>query len=337
MTPPAGEPVLQVRDLEVTFPTEDGLVYAVRGVSFEVHEGEVLGIVGESGSGKSVSAMAAMGLLPKSAQIGGSITFRGEELLGQSERDLERLRGSSLSMIFQDPMTSLNPVMTVGDQIAETVRIHQGVNDKAGRRRAAELLSLVGIPNAEQRVDSYPHEFSGGMRQRAMIAIAIANDPDVLIADEPTTALDVTIQAQVLDVLETVQEATGSAIILITHDLGVVARSADRVFVMYAGRPAEIGAIEDVFERPTHPYTEGLLRSIPRLDDAEGKQLVPIEGSPPSMLSPPPGCAFHPRCPRAQDVCVVETPLLRPVEGHEHRRSRCHFAEDVIADPVIPT
>ncbi len=336
MTAPGrGDPVLKVEDLEVTFPTEDGLVYAVRGVSFEVHEGEVLGIVGESGSGKSVSAMAAMGLLPKSAQIGGSITFRGEELLGRKERELENLRGASLSMIFQDPMTSLNPVMTVGDQIVETIRVHQEMNEKAATGRAAELLSLVGIPNAEQRLDSYPHEFSGGMRQRAMIAIAIANDPAVLIADEPTTALDVTIQAQVLDVLQTVQEATGSAIVLITHDLGVVARSADRIFVMYAGRPAEIGDIDDVFDRPAHPYTEGLLRSIPRLDDTEGKQLVPIEGSPPSMLAPPSGCAFHPRCPRAEDICRVDTPLLRPVEGHEHRRSRCHFAETVMADPVV--
>lgn len=323
--PRAEVPVLSVRDLEVTFPTPDGYVQAVRGVGWDVYEGEVLAIAGESGSGKSVSVMAAMGLLPATAQVSGSIAYRGRDVLAMSDKDLERLRGSSISMVFQDPMTSLNPVMAVGAQIAEGVRIHQRVNSRSARSKAVELLDLVGIPNAGQRVDSYPHELSGGMRQRAMIAMAIANDPDLLIADEPTTALDVTIQAQVIDVLERAREATGSALVIITHDLGVVARIAHRILVMYAGRAAETGMADGVFERPGHPYTAGLLGSIPRLDAPKGTRLTPIDGAPPSMLAPPPGCAFAPRCPRATPLCSQEVPELRPIGNQQ---SACHHAED---------
>jgi oligopeptide/dipeptide ABC transporter ATP-binding protein len=319
--------VLEVCDLHVSFNTPDGVVQAVRGVDFSVEEGEVLGIVGESGSGKSVSVLAAMGLLPRNARVTGSIRYRGQELLGLTEAELQTLRGGKLAMIFQDPMTSLNPVLTVGFQIAEAVETHRpGTRREASMAKAAELLDLVGIPNARQRVRQYPHEYSGGMRQRAMIAMAIANDPDVLIADEPTTALDVTIQAQILAVLKTVQEATRSAIVLITHDLGMVAGMADRVSVMYAGRVAETGGIFDVFGQPRHPYTLGLLGSLPRLDAAGDEQLVPITGTPPSLVHPPPACAFHPRCRFAQPICSQETPLLRPIEG-TGQRSACHFAE----------
>ena len=318
-------PVLSVRDLEVVFPTPDGDVQAVRGVSWDVYEDEVLAIAGESGSGKSVSVMAAMGLLPATAQVSGSISYRGRDVLAMTEKELEQLRGSAISMVFQDPMTSLNPVMTVGAQIAEGVRIHQRTKTAIARSKAVELLDLVGIPNAPQRVDSYPHELSGGMRQRAMIAMAIANDPDLLIADEPTTALDVTIQAQVLDVLERAREAAGSALVVITHDLGVVARTAHRLLVMYAGRTAETGMADDVFERPGHPYTAGLLEAIPRLDSPKGTRLTPIDGTPPSMLAPPPGCAFAPRCPRATDICSQETPALRPIGS---QFAACHHAED---------
>ncbi|MGH8974024.1 MAG: ABC transporter ATP-binding protein [Acidimicrobiia bacterium] len=321
--------VLEVSDLNVSFNTPDGVVQAVRGVSFSVEEGEVLGIVGESGSGKSVSVLAAMGLLPRSARITGSIRYRGQELLGLTEAELRGLRGGKLAMIFQDPMTSLNPVLTVGFQIAEAVETHRpGTKRDAALAKAAELLDLVGIPNARERARQYPHEYSGGMRQRAMIAMAIANDPDVLIADEPTTALDVTVQAQILEVLETVQDATHSAIVLITHDLGMVAGMADRVSVMYAGRVAETGSVFDVFGQPRHPYTLGLLGSLPRLDESGDEHLVPITGSPPSLVHPPPACPFHPRCRFAQPICSQETPLLRPIEG-TGQRSACHFAEDL--------
>ena len=327
--PQAQTPVLSVRNLEVAFPTPDGVVQAVRGVSWDIFEGEVLAIAGESGSGKSVSVMAAMGLLPRSAQVKGSIAYRGRDVLAMQEQELEKLRGSAISMVFQDPMTSLNPVMSVGAQIAEGVRIHRRASSRSARSKAVELLDLVGIANAGQRVDSYPHELSGGMRQRAVIAMAIANDPDLLIADEPTTALDVTIQAQVIDVLERAREATGSALVIITHDLGVVARIAHRILVMYAGRAGETGMAEDVFERPSHPYTAGLLGSIPRLDDPKGTRLSPIDGTPPSMLAPPPGCAFAPRCPLATPLCSQEIPELRPI-GNQH--SACHHAEDQIGE-----
>ncbi|MGH9041675.1 MAG: ABC transporter ATP-binding protein [Acidimicrobiia bacterium] len=319
--------VLEVKDLHVSFKTPDGIVQAVRGVDFTVGEGEVLGVVGESGSGKSVSVLATMGLLPRSAKVTGSIRYRGQELVGLSEAELRTLRGGKLAMIFQDPMTSLNPVLTVGFQIAEAVETHRpGTRRDTALAKAAELLALVGIPNAKARAGQYPHEYSGGMRQRAMIAMAIANDPDVLIADEPTTALDVTVQAQILEVLETAQEATQSAIILITHDLGMVAGMADRISVMYAGRVAETGSVFDVFAQPRHPYTLGLLGSLPRLDDAGSEQLVPIVGSPPSLVHPPPACAFNPRCRFAQPVCGEDTPPLRPIEG-TGQRSACHFAE----------
>ena len=322
-------PVLEVKDLHVTFASPDGAVQAVRGLDLMVSEGESLGIVGESGSGKSVSMLAVMGLLPRNATVTGSVRFRGEELLGRPDPELRRLRGGKLAMIFQDPMTSLNPVLSVGFQIAEAIEAHHpGTDRKAAMARAAELLDLVGIPNAAARARQYPHEFSGGMRQRAMIAMAIANDPDVLVADEPTTALDVTIQAQILGVLERAQEATGAAILLITHDLGVVAGVADRVVVMYAGRAVETGGIYNVFGHPRHPYTLGLLASLPRLDDRGRERLVPIPGSPPSMVHPPPACAFHPRCPFAREMCREETPLLRPIEGTA-QCSACHFAEEL--------
>ena len=316
-TEPGGDvPVLSVRNLEVTFPTPDGDVQAVRGVSWDVFENEVLAIGGESGSGKSVSVMAALGLLPPNAQVSGSVSYRGRDVLAMTQKELEQLRGSAISMVFQDPMTSLNPVMTVGAQISEGVRIHQRSKPAAARSKAVELLDLVGIPNASQRVDSYPHELSGGMRQRAMIAMAIANDPDLLIADEPTTALDVTIQAQVLEVLERARQATGSALVIITHDLGIVARTAHRLAVMYAGRLAETGPVDPVFSRPTHPYTAGLLASIPRLDSAANRRLTPIDGTTPSMLAPPPGCAFALRCDWSTDACTDEVPDLKAVGEH---------------------
>ena len=325
--PGSGMPVLSVRNLEVAFPTPDGDVQAVRGVSWDVFENEVLAIGGESGSGKSVSMMAALGLLPPNAQVSGSVAYRGRDVLSMTDRELEQLRGSAVSMVFQDPMTSLNPVMTVGAQIAEGIRVHQRTKAAIARSKAVELLDLVGIPNAPQRLDSYPHELSGGMRQRAMIAMAIANDPDLLIADEPTTALDVTISAQVLEVLERARQATGSALVIITHDLGIVSRTAHRLAVMYAGRLAEIGPVDPVFARPTHPYTAGLLASIPRLDSAANRRLTPIHGTTPSMLAPPPGCAFAPRCDWSTDACTDEVPGLNAVGAHG-QSSACIRAEE---------
>jgi peptide/nickel transport system ATP-binding protein len=299
---PAGS-VLEVRDLNVTFPSEAGHVQAVRGLSYSILPGEVLGIVGESGSGKSVSSMAVMGLLPRSARISGSVTFKGQELLHNNDRQWTRIRGQGISMVFQDPLSALTPVYAVGDQIAEAITTHRSVSKAVARNRAVELLDLVGIPNAATRAKSFPHEFSGGMRQRVMIAMAIANDPDVIIADEPTTALDVTIQAQILEVFKTAKEATGAAIILITHDLGVVAGFADRVIVMYAGKPVETAPVEQLFARPSMPYTIGLLGSIPRLDAGRGQPLTPIEGTPPSLVNLPPGCPFVPRCPVRIERC----------------------------------
>ena len=323
------QPVLVVEDLTVTFATPDGPVHAVRGVDLTVDEEEVVGIVGESGSGKSVTMMAVMGLLPKTAKVTGSVRFRGQEILGLPEPQLRRYRGAKMAMIFQDPLTSLNPVFTVGDQIAEAIRVHHHeTSRKEARAKATELLDLVGIPNAASRARQYPHEFSGGMRQRAMIAMSISNDPDVLIADEPTTALDVTIQAQILEVLDRAQTAARSAIVLITHDLGVVAGTADRVMVMYAGRAVEVGTVDDVLTRPRHPYTLGLLESLPRLD-AEGRErLTPIAGSPPSLLHPPTGCPFHPRCRFARELCSDVVPELR-FAGGLGQRSACHYAEDL--------
>jgi peptide/nickel transport system ATP-binding protein len=326
-SPEVRDAVLQVRDLSVTFSSEAGPVDAVRGLNYSVKSGEVLGIVGESGSGKSVSSMAIMGLLPRSARIGGSALYRGEELLGRTDRQWTKIRGNSIAMVFQDPLSALTPVYTVGDQIAEAITTHRPVSRSAARARSVELLDLVGIPNATQRARAFPHEFSGGMRQRVMIAMAMANDPDVIIADEPTTALDVTIQAQILDVFQTAKDVTGAAVILITHDLGVVAGFADRVLVMYAGKPVETAVVDEIFEHPTMPYTIGLLGSIPRLDAGRGQPLTPIEGVPPSLVSLPPGCPFEPRCPVRIDVCREVEPSLELVMG-DHRAA-CHRGHEV--------
>jgi oligopeptide/dipeptide ABC transporter ATP-binding protein len=326
-SPEEGGPLLEVEDLRVTFPTEEGDVQAVRGVDLTVYPGETLGVVGESGSGKSVTMLAVMGLLPRTARVEGAARYRGEDLLGKHGR-ARRYRGGRIAMIFQDPLTALNPVQRVGNQIAEAVTAHKPSIGKDGaRRRAIEMLELVGIPQPGTRSRQYPHEFSGGMRQRAMIAMAIANDPEVLIADEPTTALDVTVQAQILEVIQDVQRETKAAVVFITHDLGVIARLATRVQVMYAGKVTELGAVDDIFADSRHPYTKGLLESLPRLDAQGTERLRPIPGAPPSMVSPPSGCAFHPRCPMTQPVCVAEIPALRFIEGSQS--SACHFAEIV--------
>jgi peptide/nickel transport system ATP-binding protein len=320
-------PVLEVTDLTVTFRgmNNNPDVKAVRGVSYSVRRGEVLGIVGESGSGKSVSSMAAMGLLPDHAEITGSVRLHGEEILGKSDREMARKRGKVISMVFQDPLSGLTPVYTVGDQLAEAVLVH---NPRAGKahahRRAVELLDLVGIPNAEDRYRSFPHEFSGGMRQRVMIAMAMANDPDVIICDEPTTALDVTIQAQILDLLRTAQRETGAAIVMITHDLGVVAGFVDRLLVMYAGRPVEIGSVDEIYYNSRMPYTMGLLGAVPRMDLEDQGALVPIKGTPPSLSDLPPGCPFAPRCPIAEEACERAEPDLLTI-GSSHHGSEEHI------------
>jgi len=322
--PVGAETVLSVSDLTVSFPSEEGRVDAVRGLSYDVAAGEVLGIVGESGSGKSVSSLAVMGLLPAQARVSGSVRFRDTELLGRSDRELSRIRGRRIAMVFQDPLSALTPVYTVGDQIAEAVAVHRrGISKADAQRRAVELLDLVGIPNAAARAKAFPHEFSGGMRQRAVIAMAIANDPDLIIADEPTTALDVTVQAQVLDLLRTAQRVTGAGVVLITHDLGVVAGLADRVMVMYAGRAVESAPVDELYAQPRMPYTLGLLGSVPRLDAGQRRPLVPIEGQPPALVDLPPGCAFAPRCPLAVAVCREVDPDLEPVPGVQHRAA-CH-------------
>ena len=294
--PTSTAPLLEVSDLKVSFPSEDGRVNAVRGVNLSVARGEVLALVGESGSGKSVTSTAVMGLLDESAEVTGSVRLHGTELLGRPDGYMSRIRGSQVAMVFQDPLSALTPVYTVGAQIVEALRIHQpGMSEADAHKRAVELLDLVGIPNPQVRAKAYPHEFSGGMRQRAVIAIAIANDPDLIIADEPTTALDVTIQAQILDVLRTAQKETGAGVIMITHDLGVVAGMADRVAVMYAGRIVETGDVDDIFYRSRMPYTIGLLGSLPRLDARKDSALATLEGNPPSLLELPRGCPFIPR------------------------------------------
>ncbi len=321
--------ILQVRDLHVHFPGESGPVHAVRGVSWALREGEVLGIVGESGSGKSTNALAMIGLLPPGAEVTGSVRFRDRELVGLSEQQLSGVRGASVAIVFQDPLSSLNPVYSVGYQVAEAVRAHHPKLSAADAlERAVELLDLVGIPNARDRAADYPHEFSGGMRQRVVIAITMANNPDVIIADEPTTALDVTIQAQVLAALRTAREQTGAAAVLITHDLGVVAGQADRVMVMYAGKVVELGTVEDVFYRPSMPYTVGLLGSLPRLDARMSTRLTPIPGTPPALDRPLTGCAFAPRCPMARDLCREREPELRATEEPGHVAA-CHFSAEV--------
>ena len=327
--PDDGDAVLVVEDLHVTFPVVDRpAVRAVRGLSYRLRRGEALGIVGESGSGKSVSSLAVMGLLPTSAKVTGSIRLAGRELIGMTDREASKLRGNNVAMVFQEPLSALTPVYTIGDQIAEAVLIHNDVSKEHAHKRAVELLDLVGIPNPSERAKAFPHEFSGGMRQRAMIAMAIANDPDVIIADEPTTALDVTIQAQILDVLQTARAETGAAIVLITHDLGVVAGIADRVLVMYAGRPVELGTTDEVYYAPRMPYTLGLLGSIPRIDAEGHSALVPIEGNPPSLMHLPPGCPFEPRCPLAIDVCRETEPPLEPVRQSSHLAA-CHRADEI--------
>ncbi|WP_420363935.1 ABC transporter ATP-binding protein [Curtobacterium aetherium] len=308
------EPILRVRDLHVRFPTPRGTVHAVRGVDLELRRGEVLGIVGESGSGKSVTSMAVLGLLPDTTSISGSVELDGEELLGRSDKQMSRLRGDKVAMVFQDPLSAFTPVYTIGDQIAETVRLHRGASKAEARARAIELLELVGIPEPGRRVDAFPHEFSGGMRQRAMIAMAIANDPDVILADEPTTALDVTIQAQIIEVLRTAQRETGAALVFVSHDLGVIAGIADRIAVMYAGRIVETASAEELFARPRMPYTIGLIGALPRLDATDRSPLVPIPGSPPSLIDLPDACPFAARCPLVSEVCrSTEPPLAPPV------------------------
>jgi peptide/nickel transport system ATP-binding protein len=322
-------PLLEVRNLSVTFPQASGDVEAVRGISYRVDKGEFLGIVGESGSGKSVSSMAVMGLLPRNAVIGGDVLLRGQSLLDMDDRGLSRLRGKEISMIFQDPLSALTPVYTVGDQITEGLMLHdRALSERAAAARAVELLRIVGIPAPERRLNGFPHEFSGGMRQRVMIAIAIANDPNLIIADEPTTALDVTIQAQILEVLQKAKEVTGAAVVLITHDLGVVAGNADRIAVMYAGRLVETGPVDDVFGRPMMPYTMGLLRSVPNLVTAGRNRLVPLEGRPPSLSALPAGCPFEPRCPISVAACRSEEPPLIGV-GPEHGAA-CLRAHEIL-------
>jgi peptide/nickel transport system ATP-binding protein len=334
--PPSEEEILKVENLTVEFPTEDGVVHAVRGVSYALREREVLGIVGESGSGKSVSSLAVMGLLPRSARVKGRILFRGDDMLKMSARKQRGLRGRKIAMVFQDPMTALNPVYTIGDQLAEAVLAHELMPRKTALARAKEMLDLVGIPQAEARLRSYPHEFSGGMRQRAMIAMAVINNPDVIIADEPTTALDVTVQAQILEKLLEVKDAVNAAIVLITHDLGVIAGMAHRVLVMYAGRPVELGDTDPVFEEPRMPYTAGLLGSIPSLDKGSGSaRLRPIKGTPPSLINLPTGCPFSPRCPLATDVCRSSEPPLAETDSGGHYAA-CHHWDRLAAaeDPT---
>jgi oligopeptide/dipeptide ABC transporter ATP-binding protein len=325
------EPLLSIRDLAVEFNTEDGVVHAVDGVSYDLFPGEILGIVGESGSGKSVSTMALLGLIPQPPGriVSGTAEFQGLDLLRLKKRELRRVRGNEVAMIFQDPMTSLNPVLTIGHQLGEAIKTHfpKEKND-AVKARVIDLLRLVGVPNPEQRYSQYPHEFSGGMRQRAMIAMSITNSPSLLIADEPTTALDVTIQAQVLEVMKRVQQETHAATILITHDLGIVAEMCDRVLVMYAGHIVESGDVETIFRSPRHPYTIGLMNSLPKLTEDE-EWLEPITGSPPSLIDLPSGCPFHPRCFLARERCRQERPPLRQVEASGHL-SACHFAEELV-------
>jgi oligopeptide/dipeptide ABC transporter ATP-binding protein len=325
------EPLLVVRDLTVTFETRNGPVHALRGVNLQIDAGETLGIVGESGSGKSVTALAIMGLLPRTSVVTGSIRLLGRELVGLRRSEIRSIRGKQIGMVFQDPMTSLNPVITIGDQLAEALRVHNTrLSRRAARARCVELLEMVSIPDAERRLDTYPFQLSGGMRQRVMLAMAMSNEPALLIADEPTTALDVTIQAQVLDVMKRLQDEHDVGVILITHDLGVVAGLVKRLEVMYAGRVVEEGEVLDVFDDSAHPYTRGLLGCLPRLDRPRF-ELVPIEGSPPSAANVPPGCAFHPRCPMSAEVCSVDPPVLM---RHGLTRSACHFADDVRAAPM---
>jgi oligopeptide/dipeptide ABC transporter ATP-binding protein len=320
--------LLEVNDLRTSFRTDDGVVKAVDGVSFSVDKGSTLGIVGESGCGKSVTMLTVMGLNNrKLASSTGSALFKGDDLLTMKQSRLREIRGDDIAMIFQDPMTSLNPVHSIGRQLVEAVLLHNDVSKKEARRRALEALVEVGIPRAERRIDDYPHQFSGGMRQRVMIAMALINDPDLLIADEPTTALDVTTQAQILKLIADLQRDHDTAVVIITHDLGVVAEIADEVVVMYAGKVAEEGSVDSIFNRPHHPYTWGLLGSLPRLD-ADLERLAQIPGQPPSLLNPPAGCRFHPRCAYVMDVCKTKVPELAPVTGDPGHDQACHLDEE---------
>ena len=323
------EKLLEVDDLHVHFATEDGVVHAVDGVSFSLERGKVLGIVGESGSGKSVTSMTILGLTRGvNAKFEGSVRYKDQDLLTMSESQLRRFRGNEIAMIFQDPMTSMNPVYKVGDQIVEAILTHEDVPKKTARNRAVQLLRQVGIPHPEERVDDYPHQFSGGMRQRAMIAMALANNPEVLIADEPTTALDVTIQAQIIELIDRLKDDFNSGVILITHDLGVVADIADDIAVMYAGRIVEYGTKRQVFYDPQHPYTWGLLGSIPRLDREKPDRLASIAGAPPSLINLPQGCKFRPRCPHAFGKCLDHPPLENRVDDTPPHLDRCWLTID---------
>jgi peptide/nickel transport system ATP-binding protein len=321
-------PLLEVNDLRTHFRTDDGVVKAVDGVSFKVEKGQTLGIVGESGSGKSVTCLTIMGLNAKVNTISsGQALWKGKDLLKMNSRQLRSIRGDEIAMIFQDPMTSLNPVKTIGAQLVEAILLHRDVSKKQATARARELLQAVGIPRADRRIDDYPHQFSGGMRQRVMIAMALINDPDLLIADEPTTALDVTTQAQILNLMTKLQQDFGSAIIMITHDLGVIAEIADDVVVMYAARVAEQAPVDNLFQRPHHPYTWGLLGSLPRLD-VNVQRLTQIQGQPPSLLNPPHGCRFHPRCPYVMEICKETEPELTMVSHDAAHFQRCHLDEE---------
>jgi peptide/nickel transport system ATP-binding protein len=332
------EPLLEVKDLKVHFPTEDGLVKAVDGISFSVASGETLGVVGESGSGKSVGFLTVMGLVTsKQAIISGQVIFQGQDLLTLPQDEMRNIRGAKMGMVFQDPMSSLHPFYRVGDQIGEAVRTHQKVSKKEASQMAVDMLKRVGIPRPDERARQYPHEYSGGMRQRAMIAMSLVLNPDLLIADEPTTALDVTVQAQILDLIDRLREEFNAAVVIITHDLGVVAEHCDDIQVMYAGRIVETGDAKDIYYEAHHPYTWGLLQSIARMDVATDR-LRPIKGLPPSLIQVPPGCAFNPRCPYVMDICKKERPELIPSNGHH--ASACHlslaekeriFHEDVAA------
>jgi peptide/nickel transport system ATP-binding protein len=332
------EPLLEVNNLKVHFPTEDGLVKAVDGISFSVAPGETLGVVGESGSGKSVSFLTVLGLVTrKDARIQGEVLFRGQDLLKLPPEEMRHVRGAKISMIFQDPLTALNPVHRVGNQIAEVFQVHRGLSKKEGLDEAVNLLQLVGIPQPRERARQYPHEYSGGMRQRAMIAMALALNPDLLIADEPTTALDVTVQAQILDLIDRLKEEFDAAVVLITHDLGVVAEHCDDIMVMYAGRIAEFGDRRDIYYGAHHPYTWGLMQSISRIDQSRTERLRPIKGQPPSLIFLPPGCPFNPRCPYVMDICRREVPQLLPVNGHH--ASACHLPlaekERILSEEVL--
>ena len=338
--PTGPDSFLSVRDLRVRFSTEDGIVKAVDGLSFDVERGKTLGIVGESGSGKSVTNLTVLGLHnPKSSTVEGEILLEGQDLVTASEKEMEKLRGNKVAMIFQDPLTALSPYYTVGRQIAEPYMKHTGASKKEARQRAIEMLTKVGIPQPKTRVDDYPHQFSGGMRQRAMIAMALVCDPDLLIADEPTTALDVTVQAQILDLLKDLQQEFGSAIIFITHDLGVISDMADDLLVMYSGRAVERGTVREVLRRPQHPYTWGLLSSMPRLGGDTSQALNPIPGSPPSLLNPPSGCPFHPRCAFTGEVQGDRCSTERPALG-EGRAAACHLTAEqkqtIFIDTIQP-